>query len=200
MHDTLREAMMQMGMGKTPVRSKKDLVVFLKKSKGVQYHENCRPIKEDWKRWMNGVWWGTGYTGELEPRAVPMLKLRDTLLAIGGEEACLPIQDPDLDHLMEYGQIWVGQKKVRMKRGEASRCHQNSAYLWQANRYYNAGIFGVATGYAMSDDGVWRQHSWCVLKKPRSYQIVETTTPRELYFGVCMLGSDAERFCESVCM
>lgn len=57
MHDTLREAMMQMGMGKTPVRSKKDLVAFLKKSKGVQYHENCRPIKEDWKRWMNGVWW-----------------------------------------------------------------------------------------------------------------------------------------------
>lgn len=83
-------------------------------------------------------------------------------------------------------------------KGEACQCHKNSAYLWKANKNYRAGIFGIATGYALSADGMWRQHSWCVLRKPRSYQIVETTTPRELYFGVCMLYEDAEWFCNNI--
>jgi len=127
-----------------------------------------------------------------------MLPLRDQLLAIGGQEACLPIQNPDFHNIMEYGQIWVGQKRIRIMQGDACQCHRNAAYLWKANKNYHAGRFGIATGYALSADGMWRQHSWCILRKPRSYQVIETTAQRELYFGVCMLNEDAERFCESV--
>jgi hypothetical protein len=34
-------------------------------------------------------------------------------------------------------------------------CHWNVAALWLQKR---EGITAVATGYALSDDGLWRQH------------------------------------------
>lgn len=198
MSETLMQAMHTMCMGKDPVRTKQDLLQFLKSQKTVQYQDKIQPIVQDWQKRIASNWWGTGYTGLLSEREQSMLQLRDLLLSIDGYETCLPIQDPDLENIMEYGQLWVGQKRIRLMKGEACQCHKNSAYLWKANKNYRAGIFGIATGYALSADGMWRQHSWCVLRKPRSYQIVETTTPRELYFGVCMLYEDAEWFCNNI--
>ena len=43
-----------------------------------------------------------------------MLKLRDRLLAIDGESACLPDIEEDYDNIMTYGQLWIGQKKIKM--------------------------------------------------------------------------------------
>ena len=36
------------------------------------------------------------------------------------------------------------------------------------------------TGYALSDDGLWRSHSWVVTDEV----LYETTVARELYFGI----------------
>jgi hypothetical protein len=54
-------------------------------------------------------------------------------------------------------------------------------------------MVGIGTGYALSADGLWRQHSWGV----RRQGILETTAPREKYFGILLQGSSADSFAEA---
>lgn len=82
--------------------------------------------------------------------------LRDRILTFGGDEVLLNTRDEDAEKVLERGQFFYGSKY--MKKGEDCRCHQNAAYLWDANR----GRCQIATGYALSEDGLWRQHSWVV--------------------------------------
>lgn len=51
-------------------------------------------------------------------------------------------------------------------------------------------IVGIATGYALSGDGLWRQHSWGVLRDG----IFETTETRLKYFGIVLQGERADYF------
>lgn len=151
----------------------------------------CTPMSAAWKASVaEDKWWATGYAGEQEARCLAMLPLRDRLLSFGGEEACLPCTDEDLDAILSHGQLWYGDD-IEMMPGEPSGCHRNSASLWEANRN---DVF-LCTGYALSDDGMWRQHSWCVTD-PSSFQgrVVETTVPRVAYFGFIMTVPEAERF------
>jgi hypothetical protein len=65
--------------------------------------------------------------------------------------------------------------------GATSACHRNSIewVLKDAARY------AVWTGYALSDDGLWRQHSWVEdrsLGVPERF--IETTETRLYYYGV----------------
>ncbi len=106
--------------------------------------------------------------------------LRDGLLAFGGRFALIPGLEEDLAKLMGRGQLWGATTKTM--RGAPSQCHMNSCLLWEANQ----GRLYLATGYALSDDGLWRQHSWCVEPRPRSVAVIETTEPRLLYFGFVM--------------
>ncbi len=91
-----------------------------------------------------------------------------------------PVEE-DASFLLEHGQLWGKTHKVM--KGAPSSCHSNSCYLFEANQEKD--IY-VATGYALSEDGLWRQHSWCVLKKARSVQMIETTVPRVAYFGIVL--------------
>lgn len=72
----------------------------------------------------------------------------------------------------------------------SNRCHFNSARMWDANR----GKCQIATGYALSDDGCWRQHSWVVQPLTVKYRIWETTEPRIAYFGFIMTDEECEDF------
>jgi hypothetical protein len=158
----------------------------------------CTPMDAEWKRRVADEWWGTGYKGSFDkvyPASMEgdkvarklypvmrsmILKLRDEfLLPLGGEEACLPLVEDDIAELVEYGQPWSGAE-ARMKHGEPSRCHENSASLWACNPETTV----IATGYGLSPDGMWRQHSWVVDARDESPRIVETTVPRLLYFGI----------------
>ena len=47
------------------------------------------------------------------------------------------------------------------------------------------------TGYALSDDGLWRQHSWGLLTDDR---VVETTVARLRYFGAILTDPAAAEF------
>ena len=58
---------------------------------------------------------------------------------------------------------------------EPSQCHSNVFDLCSKDPSAR-----VLTGYGLSDDGVWRPHSWCI----KDGQIIETTVPRVAYFGV----------------
>lgn len=50
----------------------------------------------------------------------------------------------------------------------------------------------LLTGYALSDDGYWRQHSsWCLSPARR---LIETTVRREHYFGFRLSEDEAFAF------
>lgn len=66
----------------------------------------------------------------------------------------------------------------------------NSANLWDANR----GRCFIATGYALSEDGLWRSHSWVVQPMPRTLRVWETTVKRVAYFGVVLTEEECDRF------
>ncbi|MCD8084592.1 MAG: hypothetical protein LUE86_14065 [Clostridiales bacterium] len=189
----LNNIMYAMAAGAKPIRTKDDLV-------RTGYQSRCDTIGGEWKRRIDtGMWWSTGYRrNDITPEMRKMFTLRDRLLAFGGSEACLPIRDQDYDALMEYGQVWIGHQHITLRKGVPSRCHENSCYQWLKYRNQNTGTFGIATGYALSQDGMWRQHSWCILKKPRSYRIIETTERRELYYGFCMTGEIAQKWVENI--
>jgi hypothetical protein len=52
------------------------------------------------------------------------------------------------------------------------------------------GTANIATGYGLSEDGLWRQHSWLWNGK----KVLETTVPRTIYFGVMLNDVEAARF------
>jgi hypothetical protein len=114
------------------------------------------------------------------------LKLR--LLDIGGWSVILPRIEEDYSEIMDRGRKFAG--KSITKRGMQSQCHRNSANLWDANR----NKLKICTGYALSKDGIWRQHSWCVMRTKRSWRVVETTTKRIQYYGYIMNEDESELF------
>ncbi len=71
-------------------------------------------------------------------------------------------------------------------------CHRNVSRLWRRKR---SGLIGIGTGYALSSDGLWRQHSWGMGR----LGIVETTEARMKYFGQFLRGKDADLFAACNC-
>jgi hypothetical protein len=103
--------------------------------------------------------------------------LRVLLISHGGVELVAPPTfDPDMPSLIANGFVMSGSVVCEIM--EASACHENVARLWTEKR---PGLIGIGVGYALSEDGLWRQHSWGV----RQAEIVETTTERLKYLGTC---------------
>lgn len=172
--------------------------LIAQKKPHIDFSDKITPYDGDleWEqRCKDNSWWARGYTGSLDDRCKQMLQLRDVLLSMGGCEACLPVTDEDLVNIIAHGQLW-DNITTRMMRGLPSQCHSNSAELWYNNRhsYKNGHAVIICTGYALSDDGIWRQHSWLVHAKPRANVIIETTEPRVAYFGFGMTYAEAEQF------
>ena len=113
--------------------------------------------------------------------------LEQRLLALGGTRVVYVGPDPDLPHILTRGHTFPG--KATMQVGIPCRCHQNAAELWAAD----SARMAIATGYALSPDGLWRQHSWVILcDKPN--RAIETTIARTLYFGFILTPTEAEAF------
>jgi hypothetical protein len=79
---------------------------------------------------------------------------------------------------------------LQIKIMSKSRCHENVARVWTRKRH---GVLGIGTGYALSDDGLWRQHSWGV----RREGVLETTVPRTKYFGLLLQEEEADGFADA---
>lgn len=112
--------------------------------------------------------------------------LNDLLLHIGGE-AVAGGDEPDLEKIVRRGYARSGQD-VGLLKGRPIQCHANAAFAWADNPE----MFGIVTGYALSADGIWRQHSW--LRDLVDGQIFETTRPRKMYFGFDLTPDESERF------
>lgn len=91
------------------------------------------------------------------------------------------IAKPAVDYLINQGELWVDPVFWEMER---TRCHDNVACL-----YEDGMVDDVYTGLALTEDGMWRSHSWGMRLVPDEndepvWELVETTEPRLMYFGV----------------
>lgn len=149
-----------------------------------------KPMDAGWKESIRETkFWALNTKEPITPELKPILDLRDKLLTFGGEEGCMPFIEEDLLEIQVRGQLWYGDR-INLMEGLPSQCHHNSALLW----HFNRDDLLIATGYALSDDGMWRQHSWCVHVKPKNNDIVETTTERVAYFGFVLNKRQSEKF------
>jgi len=112
--------------------------------------------------------------------------LRGLLLDLGGIHLVAP-PDPDTAlPLLIYGGFVMAGPVMRIVM-EKSECHRNLAEIWSNKKHE---LVGIGTGYALSDDGLWRQHSWGL----RREGILETTVSRVKYFGVVLQRGEADSF------
>ncbi|HXA66132.1 MAG TPA: hypothetical protein VNV82_13320 [Bryobacteraceae bacterium] len=112
--------------------------------------------------------------------------LRALLLGLGGTHLVAPPSpDSAVFLLIDAGFVMAGPVvRTNMKK---SGCHRNVAAIW-ARRQHE--LVGIGIGYSLSDDGLWRQHSWGL----RREGILETTVTRVKYFGVLLQHEDADSF------
>jgi len=130
---------------------------------------------QEWAKWAKAK-------TEKNLKEMPEL-LNDRLLSLGGDWVALQ-PEPDLELLLKEGQLFNG--KVFVKSMAVCQCHKNCAKLWGDNpKTYN-----IATGWALSADGIWRQHTW-LLKKT---VILETTSPQVAYYGYVLDERTANNF------
>jgi hypothetical protein len=112
--------------------------------------------------------------------------LRTRLLDIGGQEVVFFGTEFDLDALLARGRDFSGERvEARVILGP-SMCHHSASLDWLASR----GRVEIATGYALSDDGLWRQHSWGL----QEGRVIESTASRVGYLGFVLADEEAERF------
>ena len=104
-------------------------------------------------------------------------RLRSHLLSMGGEEVVFHPDFPEYrpDVLVSQGRIYP-QEQYEFYELWSSLCHFNTFFLCSITN----GRARYITGYALSEDGLWRQHSWAV----DNGILVETTEGRVIYYGV----------------
>ena len=131
----------------------------------------------EWAKWAQSK-------TEKNLETMPELKpLQDKLLSLGGDWAALQ-PEPDLKALLNKGQLVKG--KVIFKPMAPCQCHSNCAQFWDKNPK----TCRIATGWALSNDGIWRQHTWLLKGKA----VIETTEPRTLYYGIVLGDEEANSF------
>lgn len=150
-----------------------------------------------------------GDTSELVPHQQKLLKLRDILIELGGEECRLPFKDEDIDKILSRGFLSISLYNevedehdafVMSIEGEPIQCDKNSVRIWTSARTspeYKDKL-KIMTGYALSDDGMWYQHTWCVLEDCDNIDgyntLIETTVERLAYFGLIMTEEEIIEF------
>jgi hypothetical protein len=105
--------------------------------------------------------------------------MAERLLQMGGVDAVKPDGDTQIAKVLERGLLHEG-KLVRLL-GEPNQCHANASQVW----IKSDGEALLCTGYALTENQSWLQHSWCVATVDDHGQVIlETTDPDwKKYFG-----------------
>jgi len=133
----------------------------------------------EWKKWMDSR------NAEHLAECPELKQLQDKLMSVGGDIVCLQ-KEPDLEMLLARGIVTEG--KTVLKKMTPCHCHANVATLW--SRFEPK--VKIVTGWGLSEDGIWRQHTWAL----RGTTILETTEARTKYFGVILTPEEANKFWE----
>jgi hypothetical protein len=110
--------------------------------------------------------------------------LKKKLLSYKGWAVCI-YNEEDLEKLLSDRSKLYFAAHLRMKAGLPSQCHFNTC------RNHEDYGYKICTGYALTRDGMWRQHSWGLDGR----NIIETTTRRILYYGFEMTDTETKEFC-----
>jgi hypothetical protein len=119
-----------------------------------------------------------------DPRSA---ELENRLLELGGTVAILFQPDYHVSELLTQGRYFPGAGAL-FCRGRMSACHENVSMLYLLTN----GQIRIATGYALSPDGLWRRHSWGVTDIDG--HVIETTVRRLRYFGFVVSDTEAIPF------
>ena len=121
------------------------------------------------------------------------IRLESTLLAISGKRMVW-MPEPHLDELLSRGKVFPKHFRFLSTRGPANECHQPTARKYERMPEY----YQIATGYALSKDGLWRQHSWICCRNPsRGAPYEPTPIKRECYYGFLLSDEEATEFVQS---
>lgn len=158
-------------------------------------------MDNEWLHRLSDKFWATNYSGilhrEYPGHLIPYLKialrLRDKILTFGGEQVCMPFLESDMPLVLDRGQLWYGDRVI-VNLGRSRQAHYNASVIWKNKRKNKDELVRIATGYALSDDGMWRSHTWCVLVEEESNTIIETTEERLAYFGFVLSETEAAAF------
>lgn len=155
--------------------------------------KQVEPMDKEWKENIKDKWWmkprPSILSEEYGLHDERLFDLRQRLLSFGGEAVCLPEEDMCIQKTLRYGQLWFGDQAqyIPMKK---SQCHLNSLFLTEGD---NPNLY-MCTGYALSEDGMWREHSWVIDRENLDNKIIETTTRRVLYYGYVLNSYEREKF------
>lgn len=125
--------------------------------------------------------------------------LKQCMLRIGGwavklqEDGEELVDDYEAEMLVTRGRPFDATWKIF--EGEFPRmCHHHSAVLSMLVNDLQLG-----TGFGLSEDGVWYQHSWCSIEyEDGSFDQIDTTTARQQYYGVILDIDEHTEFLESL--
>lgn len=153
------------------------------------------PMDEDWKeRCRQNSWWFHDYEELSEKYKTEQMQkiyeLKERLLSFAGESTNFCFGVPYVLQLLERGQLWYGDNLVHVN-GQPRQAHVNSAIFWNKNR----NKYRIATGYALTVDSMWREHSWLLQQEKNNTKVVETTPiDRVLYFGYVLTEKECYEF------
>lgn len=136
----------------------------------VEFNPPIQRYEDTWEDWVE--------------RDQRLVQLRNKLLGYGGEEV-VPNKEPDLEMILRRGSI-LQPIEILNYNMQDSQCHRNSRLLYLDD----SSVTDIGTGWALSGDGLWRQHSWAM----RGDELVETTQNRELYYGIILEGDELDQF------
>jgi hypothetical protein len=111
------------------------------------------------------------------------------VLSHGGRYVAPP-STPDvmIGMLGEQGRLVPSSTVVARRAGDPQKCHQNAVALWRDGH-----ATAIGTGYALSPDSFWREHSWAWT---RSGHLIKTGEPRVAYIGLRMESDFADWFAD----
>lgn len=122
-----------------------------------------------------------------KPVSKQVRELCSQLLSIGGKVVVVEFHESQFCNVLaELGEV-DSYDRLKINKGEDRECHTNSAILWSNNK----DTYILVTGFALSDDGVWRRHSWI---RTKGNTLIETTIKREKYYGMRLNRELAESF------
>jgi hypothetical protein len=118
-------------------------------------------------------------------------ELRRILVGIGGQETAPPLnRDPMIAFMIDCGIVFNGP--VILKPGKNGEPLANLARVWRRRR--SAGLVAIGLGYALEESGLWREHTFGILREG----VLEMEAARRKYFGLMLIGEAADGFTAGV--
>ena len=93
----------------------------------------------------------------------------------------------EVQDIADNGKMFSGRGAIEIT-GAQSHCHLNTAKLYSRKR-----VDTIVTGFALSKDKLWREHTWGLKGK----RVVETTEKRVKYFGKVLSKDEAREFVDN---